>query len=438
MTKMRCNSFEEGISVPFSGDVSSKEQCAGWDKSITRGYKISLSSIDSDLDFEDKSSNGTQNGTGYSSDSFKKSKYIAVPEDSSRLSTGNSSNSRPCSKDSRTLSGDSVDDKEGVQLMYVQQQRFRLAKIIPSLAEQIKLEGKNYQQERTSCQIQENIIGHLTRFIEQKALPAILGLEDLHKQFERQTIKSQQQIEFLGKENLSLEAKIKSSDDANIQKEKNSVISKLLTGKRWSMTNTDASTSGSDLDLNQGGSKDQQNMMVIVKKWLDASKKEHDIGKEQMMNVVRTLQKRVNQLELEIDLIEGKKRIFEDKTLKTQIEQHQIRKDNRPESFTLETPECKKKPQGSESPEVIQVSKEDLFYKYYHKIPQMAIKHTKKVSIGSKKRAFQRTASKAEKQHRYNCVHNDSTFLDVQRVAQLDKFQKKNDIISLRADSVVI
>ena len=64
-------------------------------------------------------------------------------------------------------------------------------------------------------------------------------------------------------------------------------------------------------------------MMATVGNWLEASNKEHDMDKEQMMQVVHTLQKRVNQLELEMDLSESKKCILKKKTPRVQKE-HQV------------------------------------------------------------------------------------------------------------------
>lgn len=236
--------------------------------------------------------------------------------------------------------------------------------------------------------MRENMIDHLAGFIEQKEVPAILGKEELDTKIRTNAMKSQQSFEHLRREFSSLEAGISDTPMGKDERENKFVISSLSDREKQLVTNSKNSARRSDIDYHKGRHSDQQNLMATVKNLLFASKDEHDIGKEELINIVRTLFEKVNQLELERDLIEFDKSIVDKKILKTQKRLDQRKRYVRWQSgkhtkipFAVTDWHC------IQSPEVTQVPKRDLLHTDNLQIPKLAMKNnSKKTKLNIRKR----------------------------------------------------
>jgi hypothetical protein len=230
-----------------------------------------------------------------------------------------SSRSELHSKKSQTISSESDDEEESLQSFRIRWPRpkFKLARSTQSLAEKIKDEEENQQEVEGRRQIQENLIDHLAGFSEQNEVPGISGNEELEAKFHIKARNSQQHSEHLSRENSSPKAEIKDTHTRNNETEKKVVPSILSQRKRQLVRTGKESAGRSDQDRHKGREFDQQNVMATVNNLLHASKDEHDIGKEELINIIRALNEKANQLELETGLIELDKRRVDQKILKT-------------------------------------------------------------------------------------------------------------------------
>lgn len=332
---MSCESLvEDVISIPFPNYEFNKKNSVNREypnKSVRYGWKIYLESVDSQIESDDKlSSQDTENYLDRRNSVGEKIENISLPaiEHTWRLSKGSSEdniqqNYQYTSREPTITTRETLNGEEHSQFD-VQQRRFKLAKIVPTLAKQIKEENKNMLEERNTSQIQENIIDHLTGFIEHLALPAILGVEKLHKKFHRESMKARQQIEFLKRENSLIEAQIEATNKANRVVDKKFLRPRLRMSHNKLQNNNNERTGRSDLFRNGNRRMDLQKMVRNIEKTLLALKDEDDTEKERLMKAALILYDKVKETELGQNPTEIKNPSYKRNILK---KQKQLEKD---------------------------------------------------------------------------------------------------------------
>jgi len=113
------------------------------------------------------------------------------------------------------------DSLESSRLLKVQKIKARLAKIIPSLAEEVG-ENTTEQHATRSNDLQKVIIDHLEKFIVKTIAPTIYELSEMRKEFCMASFKQRNQIESLLWENSLLETELEDYDLKTIELDKKS------------------------------------------------------------------------------------------------------------------------------------------------------------------------------------------------------------------------